>query len=78
MDRMGRKTLSERPAFTLIELLAVPNFLEAQVRAKVSRAKNDMRAIAGARPIFQTPPSDTTGSATPSVHAGNGRTVGPG
>ena len=45
-------------AFTLIELLivvaiiailaaiAVPNFLEAQVRAKVSRAKADMRTIA--------------------------------
>jgi type II secretion system protein G len=43
--------------FTLIELLivvaiiailaliAVPNFLEAQVRAKVSRAKSDMRSI---------------------------------
>lgn len=46
------------PAFTLIELLiviaiiailaliAVPNFLEAQVRAKVSRAYADMRTIA--------------------------------
>ena len=45
-------------AFTLIELLivvaiiailaaiAVPNFLEAQVRAKVSRMKTDMRTIA--------------------------------
>ena len=47
-------------AFTLIELLivvaiiailaliAVPNFLEAQTRAKVSRVKNDMRTIATA------------------------------
>lgn len=47
-------------AFTLIELLitvsiiailaviAVPNFLEAQTRAKVATARNDMRALAGA------------------------------
>ena len=46
-----------RRAFTLIELLivvaiiailaaiAVPNFLESQVRAKVSRAYNDMRTL---------------------------------
>jgi prepilin-type N-terminal cleavage/methylation domain-containing protein len=52
-------------AFTLIELLivvaiiailaaiAVPNFLEAQTRAKVSRAKADMRSLATATEAYQ-------------------------
>jgi len=51
-------------AFTLIELLivvaiiailaliAVPNFLEAQTRAKVSRVKNDLRSLALAQDSY--------------------------
>ncbi len=53
-------------AFTLIELLivvaiiailaaiAVPNFLEAQTRAKISRGKADMRSMGTALEIYRT------------------------
>lgn len=67
--------MKKRNAFTLIELLivvaiiailaaiAVPNFLEAQVRAKVSRAKSDLRSISTAVESYATdwnryPPND--------------------
>ena len=54
-----------KQGFTLIELLivvaiiailaaiAVPNFLEAQTRAKVSRVKNDMRALSVAMESYR-------------------------
>ena len=54
-----------KKGFTLIELLivvaiiailaaiAVPNFLEAQVRAKISRGKADMRSIATALETYK-------------------------
>ncbi len=66
--------MSRTKAFTLIELLivvaiiailaaiAVPNFLEAQVRSKVSRSKADMRSLAVAVESYtvdnNVPPSD--------------------
>jgi prepilin-type N-terminal cleavage/methylation domain-containing protein len=67
--------ISRKSAFTLIELLivvaiiailaaiAVPNFLEAQTRSKVSRAKSDHRVFATALEAYAMdnnhyPPSD--------------------
>lgn len=72
-----------RSAFTLIELLivvaiiailaaiAVPNFLEAQVRSKVSRAKADIRSLATATEAYAVDnnkypvPSDDAGVQVP-------------
>ena len=60
----------EAGGFTLIELLivvaiiailaaiAVPNFLEAQTRAKITRVKNDHRAIASAMEAYYVDHND--------------------
>ena len=57
-------------AFTLIELLivvaiiailaaiAVPNFLEAQVRSKVSRVKSDLRSVVTALEAYAVDRND--------------------
>ncbi|MEI7635587.1 MAG: prepilin-type N-terminal cleavage/methylation domain-containing protein [bacterium] len=69
-------------AFTLIELLivvaiiailaaiAVPNFLEAQTRAKVSRARADMRSMATALEVYF---SDNNGYLPSSLEANLGK-----
>ncbi|MCX7050138.1 MAG: prepilin-type N-terminal cleavage/methylation domain-containing protein [Candidatus Sumerlaeota bacterium] len=61
---MSQKTGTLKRGFTLIELLiviaiiailaliAIPNFLEAQTRAKISRVKADMRSIATAMEAY--------------------------
>jgi type II secretion system protein G len=74
----SRRTKKVSSGFTLIELLvvvaiiailaaiAIPNFLEAQIRAKVSRVKSDMRTVATAMEAYVTdhnryPPNFNTG-----------------
>jgi type II secretion system protein G len=75
--------MHNRSGFTLIELLivvaiiailaaiAVPNFLEAQTRSKVSRAKADMRSLATATESYRVDnnrypiPSDEDGIQVP-------------
>jgi prepilin-type N-terminal cleavage/methylation domain-containing protein len=90
-------------AFTLTELLivvaiiailaaiAVPNLLEAQTRAKVSRTRADMRAVAAAIEAYRVdsnhypPPFGVTAAArdswavlsTPIAYLASGRTVDP-
>jgi len=71
---------SDSRAFTLIELLivvaiiailaaiAVPNFLEAQTRAKVSRVKADMRSLVTATETYRI---DHNTYAVPSDEEGN-------
>ena len=71
-------------AFTLIELLivvaiiailaaiAVPNFLEAQTRAKVSRAQNDLRVVATAMEAYYVDNNDYP----PTVQQVNATTAG--
>lgn len=75
-----------KKGFTLIELLivvaiiailaaiAVPNFLEAQVRSKVSRAKSDIRTMATALESYAV---DNNGY-PPDITTTDGRTIGAG
>jgi type II secretion system protein G len=70
---MKKPFMHDRRAFTLIELLivvaiiailaaiAVPNFLEAQTRAKVSRAKADIRGMGTALEAYRSDNNDYPG-----------------
>jgi type II secretion system protein G len=71
--------METRRSFTLIELLivvaiiailaaiAVPNFLEAQVRAKVSRAKSELRSLTTALEAYRV---DNTNYPLSALHGG--------
>jgi prepilin-type N-terminal cleavage/methylation domain-containing protein len=73
----GRNMTTSRKGFTLIELLivvaiiailaliAVPNFLEAQMRSKVSRVYSDMRATCVAIEAYRLDNNDYPASLTP-------------
>ena len=63
-NNSGKETIMRKSGFTLIELLiviaiililiaiALPNFLEAQIRAKITKVKGDMRTIATAQESY--------------------------
>lgn len=77
----NRQTINQKKGFTLIELLiviaiililiaiALPNFLEAQIRARVTQARGDMRSISTAMEMysldFKTYPEEN--EATPNL-----------
>lgn len=84
MERMMRKVWSRKKGFTLIELLivvaiigilagiAIPNFLGARTKARVSRAFADMRTIGNALEMYYLDNQDypTTSEFTSSSSGG--------
>jgi prepilin-type N-terminal cleavage/methylation domain-containing protein len=86
---MNVPTIHGKKGFTLIELLivvaiiailaaiAVPNFLEAQVRAKVSREKNDLRTMATAIESYMVDYNSYPRDSSASLDAVQGTTTVP-